>query len=187
MLTLAATACTGEVAQGICREGLVFMHGPTFMANALACAVAGAALDILDENRWQAQVAGLETAMRRGLEPCRRVSGVEDVRVLGGIGVVETKQPVNTAALQNCFVEQGVWIRPFNRLIYLMPPYVSPIEDVARALRGCGDGSAPGRALRMKLGPFTHETRRLLRAVAVSRQSLLTDRDSSFLAVCPRN
>ena len=132
MLTLAATACTGEVAQGICREGRVFMHGPTFMANALACAVAGAALDILDENRWQAQVAGLETAMRRGLEPCRRVPGVEDVRVLGGIGVVETKQPVNTAALQNCFVEQGVWIRPFNRLIYLMPPYVSPIEDVAR-------------------------------------------------------
>ena len=63
---------------------------------------------------------------------CRRVPGVEDVRVLGGIGVVETKQPVNTAALQNCFVEQGVWIRPFNRLIYLMPPYVSPIEDVAR-------------------------------------------------------
>ena len=66
------------------------------------------------------------------LELARRVPGVEDVRVLGGIGVVETKQPVNTAALQNCFVEQGVWIRPFNRLIYLMPPYVSPIEDVAR-------------------------------------------------------
>ena len=81
MLTLAATACTGEVAQGICREGRVFMHGPTFMANALACAVAGAALDILDENRWQAQVAGLETAMRRGLEPCRRVPGVDSSEV----------------------------------------------------------------------------------------------------------
>ncbi|WP_291447490.1 adenosylmethionine--8-amino-7-oxononanoate transaminase [Desulfovibrio sp.] len=132
MLTLAATACTGEVAQGICREGRVFMHGPTFMANALACAVAGAALDILDENRWQAQVAGLETAMRQGLEPCRHLPGVEDVRVLGGIGVVETERPVNTAALQACFVEQGVWIRPFNRLIYLMPPYVSPTEDVIR-------------------------------------------------------
>ena len=132
MLTLAATACTGDVAREICREGRVFMHGPTFMANALACAVAGAALDILDENRWQGQVAGLETAMRQGLEPCRQLPGVADVRVLGGIGVVEMEQAVNTAALQTCFVEQGVWIRPFNRLIYLMPPYPSPATDVAR-------------------------------------------------------
>lgn len=132
VLTLAATACTGDVARGICGAGRVFMHGPTFMANALACAVAGAALDILDENRWQMQIAGLEAAMRKGLEPCRSLPGVADVRVLGGIGVVEMEQPVNTAALQHFFVEQGVWIRPFNRLIYLMPPYASPLADVSR-------------------------------------------------------
>ncbi len=132
MLSLAATACTGDVAREICRKGRVFMHGPTFMANALACAVACAALDILDENHWREQVADLETAMRQGLEPCRRLPGVTDVRVLGGIGVVEMEQAVNTAVMQTCFVEQGVWIRPFNRLIYLMPPYPTPATDVAR-------------------------------------------------------
>lgn len=132
MLTLAATACSGEVARGICQQGRVFMHGPTFMANALACAVANASLDILEEKRWQAQVAALEAGMQQGLEPCRTLPGVADVRVLGGIGVVETETPVSTEALHSAFVERGVWIRPFNRLIYLMPPYVSPAEDIQR-------------------------------------------------------
>lgn len=135
LLTLAATACTAAVARDICRDGMVFMHGPTFMANPLACAVARASLDLLEENNWRQQVAGLEKSLRQGLAPCAELpdaAGVRDVRVLGGIGVVECAQPVNTKALQEYFVGRGVWIRPFNRLIYLMPPYVSPAEDVAR-------------------------------------------------------
>ena len=131
VLTLAATACTDGVARDICREGRVFMHGPTFMANPLACAVASASLDILEEDRWQAQVADLERRLAEGLEPCRRFPDVADVRVLGAIGVVEMREPVDTAALQRFFVERGVWIRPFGRLIYLMPPYITPPEDVA--------------------------------------------------------
>ena len=132
VLTLAATACTASVAEGICRNGRVFMHGPTFMANPLACAVAGASLDILAENLWQGQVAQIEALLKEGLAPCRQYQHVADVRVLGAIGVVEMTAPVNTAALQRFFVEREVWIRPFGRLIYLMPPYISPREDVER-------------------------------------------------------
>ena len=132
VLTLAATACTGEVAQQICAGGNVFMHGPTFMANALACAVAYASLDLLEEENWQQRVAQLESGLRNGLAACTGLQGVADVRVLGGIGVVETHEPVNTQALQRYFVQHGVWIRPFNRLVYLMPPYITPAEDVAQ-------------------------------------------------------
>ena len=132
VLTLAATACTGKVAQGICAGGNVFMHGPTFMANALACAVACASLDLLEEENWQQRVALLESGLREGLAPCAALEGVADVRVLGGIGVVETHEPVNTQTLQRYFVQHGVWIRPFNRLVYLMPPYISPTEDVSQ-------------------------------------------------------
>lgn len=132
IMTLAATICSQAVAEGICRDGQVFMHGPTFMGNPLACSVALASLDLLAEGRWERQVAALERGLRAGLSPCAAMPGVADVRVLGGIGVVETEHPVNMAGLQEFFVERGVWIRPFNRLIYLMPPYVSPAEDVAR-------------------------------------------------------
>ncbi len=145
VMTLAATACTEEVAQGICRDGMVFMHGPTFMGNALACAVACASLDILAEGRWQEQVAMLETALTAGLAPCRELPQVEDVRVLGSIGVMETTRPVNMAAMQDFFVRRGVWIRPFNRLVYVMPPYVSPREDVERLCAAMHDVlSLPG-------------------------------------------
>ena len=132
VMTLAATACTGKVAQEICAGGNVFMHGPTFMANALACAVACASLDLLEEENWPQRVAQLEKGLREGLAPCAGLQGVADVRVLGGIGVVETHDPVNTQALQRYFVQHGVWIRPFNRLVYLMPPYTTPAEDVAQ-------------------------------------------------------
>lgn len=129
-MTLAGTACTAEVARGIGSGGQVFMHGPTFMGNPLACAVASASLDVLMQSDWQADVARLERGLRDGLAPCRGLPGVADVRVLGGIGVVETEQPVSTAALQAFFVQRGVWIRPFNHLIYLMPPYIATEEDV---------------------------------------------------------
>lgn len=132
IMTLAATICSRGVAEGICRDGQVFMHGPTFMGNPLACSVALASLDLLAEGAWERRVAALERGLRTGLSPCAVMPGVADVRVLGGIGVVETERPVNMAALQEFFVERGVWIRPFNRLIYLMPPYVSPAEDIAR-------------------------------------------------------
>ena len=129
-LTLAATLCTAAVAEDICRGGQVFMHGPTFMGNPLACAAAGASLDMLRAGDWQAAVARLERELAAGLAPCRGAWGVRDVRVLGGIGVVETQEPVPVARLQDFFVRQGVWIRPFGRLVYLMPPYTSTPEDV---------------------------------------------------------
>lgn len=132
VLTLAATVCTEQVADGICRDGNVFMHGPTYMGNPLACAVALASLRLLREGDWQAQVQMLEKGLRQGLAPCAGLPGVADVRVLGGIGVVETTEPVPVPLLQAFFVERGVWIRPFGRLIYLMPPYVTQPEDLAR-------------------------------------------------------
>jgi adenosylmethionine-8-amino-7-oxononanoate aminotransferase len=144
VLSLAATVCTESVAADICAEGRVFMHGPTFMANPLACAVALANLEIFGENRWQTQVADIQEVLAAGLTPCRILPDVTDVRVLGAIGVVEMREPVNTASLQNFFVDQGVWIRPFNRLVYLMPPYISPLEDVEKLCAAVRDALAGG-------------------------------------------
>ena len=129
-MTFSAVACTERVARGICAEGHVFMHGPTFMGNPLACAVAKASVETLLDMDWRGAVAGLERAMRDGLDACRALPQVADVRVLGAIGVVELHHAVDMEALQAYFVAQGVWIRPFGRLIYLMPPFMSPVEDV---------------------------------------------------------
>ncbi len=131
MMTLGATLCTEKVAQGICQDGQVFMHGPTFMANPLACAVAEASLDIFADGAWREQVLRMEAELKAGLEPCAEHEAVQNVRVLGAIGVVEMRQPVDMAKLQAFFVQEGVWIRPFGKLIYVMPPYVSSTEDVA--------------------------------------------------------
>jgi len=130
-LTLAATLTTRTVGEAISHgEPGVFMHGPTFMANPLACAVALASIELLLSSPWQASVARIEQRLREGLAPCAGVAHVTEVRVLGAIGVVELAAPVDMRTVQPLFVEQGVWVRPFGRLVYLMPPFVIDDEDL---------------------------------------------------------
>ena len=132
-MTLAATITSQAIGEEICRtKAGVFMHGPTFMANPLACAVATESMKIIGENNWQQQVSAIESQLKRQLTPCIELPQVQDVRVLGAIGVVELKEAVDMAAIQQQFVELGVWIRPFGKLIYLMPPYIISSEDLSQ-------------------------------------------------------
>lgn len=136
-LTLAATLCNDKVAQGLCQgEAGVLMHGPTFMANPLACAVANASIDLLSSGSWQQRVMQLQQQLTEGLAAAQQLPGVAEVRVLGAIGVIEMKQPVNMQAIQPLFVQQGIWLRPFGKLVYMMPPYIMEKDQVAILCQG---------------------------------------------------
>ena len=132
-MTMSAVLTTADVADTISRgEAGVLMHGPTFMANPLACAVAAESLALMKEQDMAALVAGLEERMRQWLAPAAELPGVTDVRVLGSIGVVETREPVDVGRFQRACVASGVWIRPFGRNVYIMPPYVISDEQLHR-------------------------------------------------------
>ena len=132
-MTMATTICTEDVALGVCQGAPgVFMHGPTYMGNPLACAVASASLTLIEQGDWQTQVPNIESWLNKYLAPCADLEAVADVRVLGAIGVVETKSPVDVAKIQAHFVQAGVWIRPFGKLVYVMPPFISDEQHIKR-------------------------------------------------------
>lgn len=135
-MTLAATLATTRVARGISdADPGVFMHGPTFMANPLACSVATASIDLLLDSPWQARVRAIEAGLSQGLGPCRDLPQVREVRVLGAIGVVELERPVDMRWMPEQFVRRGVWVRPFRNLVYVMPPFVITPDDLAALCR----------------------------------------------------
>ena len=132
-MSLAATLTSAEVSTGIDHGNPgVFMHGPTFMANPLACAVALASIELLIESDWQQRVGQIEQRLRQWLSPCEQMPQVAEVRCLGAIGVVEMKQAVRMTEITRQFVEAGVWVRPFGKLVYLMPAYIITDEELER-------------------------------------------------------
>jgi adenosylmethionine---8-amino-7-oxononanoate aminotransferase len=129
-LSMAATLCTETVADGICSgQAGVFMHGPTFMGNPLAAGISLASIDLLLESPWRHRVNALQRRLTDGLAPARHLPGVADVRVLGAIGVIEAREPIDVGPVQEFLVERRVWLRPFGRLLYTMPPYVLDESD----------------------------------------------------------
>ena len=132
-MTLAATLCSAEVCRGIHADGSgLLMHGPTFMANPLACAVALASIELLLTSPWQQRVAAIETQLGHELESCRLLPAVADIRVKGAIGVIEMRQPLDVERVQQQLIDHGVWLRPFGRLLYTMPPYVISAEQLGQ-------------------------------------------------------
>jgi adenosylmethionine-8-amino-7-oxononanoate aminotransferase len=124
-MSFAATMCSKKVAHVISsEEPYVFMHGPTFMGNPLACSAACKSIDILIDSNWKEKVDNIEKNLNRMLDKARSLEGVNDVRVLGAIGVIEMKNPVDMKTIQPKFVEEGIWIRPFGKNVYTMPPYI---------------------------------------------------------------
>ena len=139
-LSLAATLATPRISETIDsgNPGL-FMHGPTFMGNPLACSIALASIELLLETDWSARIARIEKSLRDGLAPCAEMDQVTELRCLGAIGVVEMKQPVAMAEITRQFVDAGVWVRPFGRLVYLMPPYVISDDELRQLCRAVVD------------------------------------------------
>lgn len=131
-LGLAAMLCTREVAEGVSRgEAGGLMHGPTFMGNPLACAVASASLDLLASRDTEAEVARVGAGLAAGLAPARDLTSVADVRTIGAVGVLQLREPVRVAEVTAAALDRGVWVRPFRDLVYTMPPYVTSDADVA--------------------------------------------------------
>lgn len=130
-LTLAAALCTTRIAESISAAHGGLMHGPTFMGNPLACAVAVASIELLRSRDWRGEVARIESELREGLAPVADLPGVVDVRVLGAIGVVELAEPVDMRAATDAAVDAGAWLRPFRNLVYTMPPFISSSADIA--------------------------------------------------------
>ncbi len=139
-LSMAATLTTERVARGISADGGALMHGPTFMGNPLAAAVACRSIDLLLESPWQQRIGAIAAQLTAGLRPLAAHPAVADVRVLGAIGVIETRQAVPVARLQEIFVALGAWIRPFGKLIYLMPPYVVTADELDVLVHAIGAG-----------------------------------------------
>jgi adenosylmethionine---8-amino-7-oxononanoate aminotransferase len=136
-MTLAATLCTSKISDGICHgEAGVFMHGPTFMGNPLACSVANASIGLLLSTNWQARISDIEQQLKSGLAPAKNFDNVADVRCLGAVGVIEMKNPVDVAQIQKQFVAEGIWVRPFGTRVYVMPPYIISTSDLDTLMTG---------------------------------------------------
>ncbi|MGM0481224.1 MAG: adenosylmethionine--8-amino-7-oxononanoate transaminase [Pseudomonadota bacterium] len=145
-MTLAATLTHRHIAAAVSdsKAGGALMHGPTFMGNPLACAVAAESLRIIAEGNWQQQVTAIEQQLQQQLYPLRQLATVDEVRVLGAIGVLQLHQPIDLAAAQQHFVNAGVWIRPFGRLLYIMPPYPIEAEQLTRLTTAMADFVSDG-------------------------------------------
>jgi adenosylmethionine---8-amino-7-oxononanoate aminotransferase len=132
-LSLAATLCTTDVAHTISSgEAGALMHGPTFMANPLACAISVAAVELLLDQDWRSVVTEIGAGLTAGLQPARDVPGVADVRVCGAIGVIECRRPVDLAVATPAALDRGVWLRPFRNLVYAMPPFICTPDEIAQ-------------------------------------------------------
>lgn len=138
-MSLAATLTTKKVMRGVESNGNVLMHGPTFMANPLACSVANASLELLLNTPWQQRVLAIETQLKEELAECNKLDIVQEVRILGAIGVVELKRDVDLAWMTPKFIQKGIWIRPFLNLVYIMPPYITSSEELTQITQAIYD------------------------------------------------